>query len=436
MSENLENRISSEQAKDAIFKMHSVQSSASEIDDAVNKLSQTPLKINNYLIIGASIMAQSFTEHLTKQLIDSVYRVNCNFHNRAVGGWKTSNLKANIDSILADYSYDDMLVFIHIGGNDVSANRNYFSTDINYINNMKSDLEYIINAVINKGYIPVLSELTFRNYNRDNYLNDDIKGSFNYNKYLYRPLIKKYSPLFSFDNSDSFMQLYTFLFNNLDYISDDTVHPSILGREKIRNHFVHTICYYNYFGIKPDKLIKKNYIPLANNDTKSGLFHLAFNNINKYSAPYVNGLSINSTIENLKDSSLSSSSISVSTSGFVASNGIAFTEVFNDSGFLLDHQFSKNTYIKPSDVGKILISNLDNLKKYTLRLSALRIVNELRETNIEIQGVSKSYITSNVDKMSGVVFENLIPENGIIEIIVTVKTGSYGYVSGLDIIEN
>ena len=35
MSENLENRISSEQAKDAIFKMHSIQSSASEIDNIV-----------------------------------------------------------------------------------------------------------------------------------------------------------------------------------------------------------------------------------------------------------------------------------------------------------------------------------------------------------------------------------------------------------------
>lgn len=36
MSENLENRISSEQAKDAIFKIHSVQSSASEIDAVAN----------------------------------------------------------------------------------------------------------------------------------------------------------------------------------------------------------------------------------------------------------------------------------------------------------------------------------------------------------------------------------------------------------------
>lgn len=37
MTENLENRISSEQAKEAIFKMHNVQSSASELDLAVDK---------------------------------------------------------------------------------------------------------------------------------------------------------------------------------------------------------------------------------------------------------------------------------------------------------------------------------------------------------------------------------------------------------------
>ena len=54
MSENLENRISSEQAKDAIFKMHSVQSSTSEIDSSVihnsisNNTKTAPVSCNRH----------------------------------------------------------------------------------------------------------------------------------------------------------------------------------------------------------------------------------------------------------------------------------------------------------------------------------------------------------------------------------------------------
>lgn len=415
-----------------------MNSSASEIDKIVSSYYDAPLKINNYLIVGASIMAMSFPATITKNLIDTFYGVNCNFHNRAVGGWKTSDLKSNIDSILADYSYDDMLVFIHIGGNNIGSNPRYFSTDVEYINSMRSDIEYIVNAIINKGYIPILSEVSFRNYDGVAYLDDTKKGSLYYNKYLYKPLIKKYSSNFSFDNCDSFMQMYNLLFNNLDYLSSDFVHPSVLGMEKIRDHFLHTICYYNYFGIKPEQIFKKTHLPIVDNVVSTRLYHLTMNDFSKLDIPYINGIPTNSTIENIKDSNSVSSTISVITSGFTNTTS-TMPEVFNDSGFLLDYQFKKFYYLESNKIGKITISGLNDFKIYTIRVSGLRLGNELRETNIEINGVHKSYITTNpdstVDKMSGVLFENLTSQNGIIEIFVTVKTGTYGYVAGLDIIE-
>lgn len=71
--QNLENRISSEQSKDAVFKAHSIQSSASEIDGSVKlnsqniKYMQTKLALaNSIAIIGDSISHGAFATNIKK----------------------------------------------------------------------------------------------------------------------------------------------------------------------------------------------------------------------------------------------------------------------------------------------------------------------------------------------------------------------------------
>ena len=78
MSENLENRITSTQAKDAIYKAHSISSSASEIDATITKVN-TRVWIDYTTIKTVQELANGIIKYTDSQgsyyrkIIDSPY---------------------------------------------------------------------------------------------------------------------------------------------------------------------------------------------------------------------------------------------------------------------------------------------------------------------------------------------------------------------------
>lgn len=147
MSENLENRISSTQAKDAIFKMHNVQSSASEIDNIVTNgatqadLDALALSTGNLtesqvatidILSGLTANGTEINNALsgsTEEIEDiSIYGVVDNFLVSAVTGVVSSNTSYKVSNFIPvaqdiSYTYDGFFILdTGIAGYDSSYN--------------------------------------------------------------------------------------------------------------------------------------------------------------------------------------------------------------------------------------------------------------------------------------------------------------------------
>jgi len=212
----------------------------------------TPNAYQDILILGASIMAESMLALETKALIDSTYGVNSTVYNRAVAGWSAQTLRDNIDLILADYTptLQNMAVFMHIGGNDVSANRPYTS-DLT-LATLQANLQYIINAINTAGYTLYMANLTYRDYpdvNRSN----EVSGSLPYNQNVLHPLIPNG---FMFQDGTPWADLYTLMYNSPEYFDTDGIHLNPTGEQAFRQYLVDTLGLHNFTGEIPAQLVK------------------------------------------------------------------------------------------------------------------------------------------------------------------------------------
>ncbi len=410
-------------------------SSAKEIDGKVSA-ARSPLGINNYLFVGASILQRSMHEATLQSRIDETYAVNSNVHNRAVSGSTIGDLVGSIDAILADYTgtYSDMIVCVHVGGNDISANRPF---DILQVSNMNVGLDYILNAIKSVGYTPVLFDMSFRDYVGTTW-DLEYNGSKPYNTYIYRRKALEHSPLFCYPDGQSYFQFYNLMYNNIRYLASDHVHPSTkLGYDAIMQNFVDTIAYYVNTGCTPIQTFQSGEKPI---DSKK--IHISFGATDGIpDGLYVNTiLSMESGATNILTSNGFERLISIDTASAVQINTNGSSSG-DDSGFLLDAQFQNSMFIKNTDPTiAITIAGLSDSKTYTLRFSGIRIGStEQRESGITIDGTQKTYISSysdgTVDLSQGVEFTGIFPVGGVITFLFDVIVGSYGYLSGFDVIE-
>lgn len=239
----------------------------------VKTLDDNSYDTTRFIAIGASITkSMFFYPDDIKDRVNAVYpEEDTEIFNEGVGGATINWWKRNIDPVLADYnnpSSTRTYCLIHVGGNDVTNDRPYSNLEQEKIDEKTSDLNYIIDKVEEKGFIPILLDLTFRNYDNTAVYNEN-EGSKAFNDNLIKPTILQRTPEFAFDDGQSFMQPYVLVYNNYDeYLSPDLIHLQGAGLEGARDQFVATICRYIFEGKKPTKLIKNtNNTQIVTNNT-------------------------------------------------------------------------------------------------------------------------------------------------------------------------
>lgn len=214
------------------------------------------------IIVGASIMANTFFNlSVIESAMSTTYPAeSLTIHNRAViGSTSTANV-SQIDGILADYTNpSDTLTFvlIHTGGNDVTLTRPFSTATELQKTTLENNITYILDAIETKGFTPILSEISFRNYDDTTYLNEK-NGSKPYNDNIVHPLILARTPEFAYPDGTSYFQPYNLFFNDWEtYLSSDDIHPAGAGITALKTHFVNAILPFIFNGTIPTKIEKE-----------------------------------------------------------------------------------------------------------------------------------------------------------------------------------
>ena len=223
-----------------------------------------PAKENTrFVFFGASIMdaAVSDTAAFASQIESATGYTNIQVVDYAIPGDTTTDLKNRIDANLATLpdpgtESHDTYCLIHIGGNNVTNTRPYSSTTQAERDAITNDITYVLNAITAKGYIPVLGELSFRDYNGTTVLAEEA-GSDPYNTNLIHPLV---DAAWAYVDGTPWLQFYNLIYNNYDtYLQADGIHLTASGYEAWRQHIINTVCKFVLNGSAPTQITKNDY---------------------------------------------------------------------------------------------------------------------------------------------------------------------------------
>lgn len=230
----------------------------------IRNLNERPEHVNatRFIIIGNSIMAVTFgnTTSIMASIASNYPEERVTFYNHGSHGATTGAIKNTIDGILATYPvlpFTDTYVIITIGINNVTATKPYETANSGALANMEADIVYVLDAVEAKGFIPILNDMTFADFNDTTHANEEL-GTLPYNTNIIQPLILSRTPNFAFDDGQSYWQLYTTMYNNnATWMDVDNLHPSATGYAGLRTEFFNRICKFIFTGIPPTKIEKE-----------------------------------------------------------------------------------------------------------------------------------------------------------------------------------
>lgn len=167
----------------------------------------------------------------------------------AVPGWTSSQIAADIDSKIALHSVQPYPTYgvLGGGGNDVTNAYNtygdYASVPQGPKDALNDNFVYSANAIVAKGFTPILIEIPYRLYS-DNPAEDN--GVKPYNDNIITPLINTYSPNFMYDATKSYYEIYKAMLDNWNnaagsYFEEDKLHPNNAGEDFSNLFFCQTI---------------------------------------------------------------------------------------------------------------------------------------------------------------------------------------------------
>lgn len=155
-------------------------------------------------------------------------------HDYATSGWTTQNLLDSMPATTAALAHlpkdGSTYAMIHIGGNDVTANRPYTSAqDPTVIASMIAGINAIIDHCEAAGWRWVLCDLTFRNYDGTTYGQPSAEegGALPYNRLVTQAINRARGSKYVHPDGRSWFDLYTLLWNNVSWLQSDGIH--ILG---------------------------------------------------------------------------------------------------------------------------------------------------------------------------------------------------------------
>lgn len=186
------------------------------------------LRKDYWLIIGASIQAQSIRNSVFKQMVqDRFPGYDPVVFNLAVSGWRSNQLRQALPEFLKDHP-DASYVGIHIGGNNVTPYRPYPGG----AKQLEDDLVAIIKMIKSSGKIPILSRLSYRAYKTDPAVPPEENGSGPYVTKIYDPLIQKYCPQFVDPTTGKgLVNGYDWFKEHQDELRSDGIHVTKQGEE-------------------------------------------------------------------------------------------------------------------------------------------------------------------------------------------------------------
>jgi len=213
-----------------------------------------------FFAVGASNEVRTFIDLSGAQrmidIIGNQYHKNIIMDVFASNGEISSGCAANIGAKLAsmpDKATEDFPTYawVHIAGNDVTNTRPYSSTSGAQRTALSADNQSILNQLSTKGYIPILTDISFRHYGFTVLPGPtEVNGSLPYNTNIIRPIVPAG---WRFPDGIPYIQLYTLMINNYTtYLDPDGIHFSLSsGRAAYRQHIADTVGRMAFLGLPP-----------------------------------------------------------------------------------------------------------------------------------------------------------------------------------------
>ena len=209
---------------------------------------------NTLILLGASIMNDIAQFSGIQTIINRGYNVSIDIVNAGEAGETIEDISSRVDTVLSTSGRAGGHVFIHAGGNNVTDDRPFSSVSAASRESFLDSLNYILTAVVNAKMIPVLSDLTFRDYD-DTTVYLEQNGSRPFNENLINPHYFNRHPEWCFDASQPYAQLYDLFRNSYTtFIGADNIHHLAAGRVAAATHIGEVVYGVSLYGTTPQRI--------------------------------------------------------------------------------------------------------------------------------------------------------------------------------------
>ena len=194
-------------------------------------------------VIGASIIERVYgrdglDSNIQNDTISNQWQtngVNVDVYGYGVSGATINSIIPVVQQALSDHPANTLFM-IHIGGNNVTANRPYDPSDFAAIDQAYTDLYAAIDPARLDDVI--VMPITFREYAGDDVYNNQELGSLPYNQNILIPKILANAPQQINSDGNPIVDLYNFTRNNSETYSDDNIHPTVPDGEILLSDYM------------------------------------------------------------------------------------------------------------------------------------------------------------------------------------------------------
>lgn len=323
--------------------------------------------IDDVVIFGASIMAQSFSsgnQAVTEQLYANK-GATVNVHERATSGDDTTTMLTRLPSLISEFQANAArtLFVIHWGGNDVSRNGPYpGGADV-----MRDNCRQMLQDLKNAGYKVALSNITYRE--------PPSHDTIAYNDGVMNPLIEEFA--------DIALDMHTMTYTERDvWFEVDGVHPNTTGEDLTRKYVVdNTYERFSNLGPIPE--------PVVWNDV---LLSFGQGDVNPDGANKLNASSkLLATVKNIDQSTVPNAEVELLVVDGHSAQGRGNVNDPNDTSLTLTNNIGLTNYCYTQDkaLTTSINSGLDPEAFYTVGVTASRDAADVRNNDVTVGGITK-----------------------------------------------
>lgn len=325
--------------------------------------------IDDVVIFGASIMAQSFTgsnQQTTEQLY-AAKGATVSVHERATSGDNSTVMKSRLPAIISEFQSNAQrtLFVIHWGGNDVSQSGPYPGGASTLDTNCREMLQDLKAA----GFKVALSDISYRIPPASNPTEP-------YNTNVMNPIVEEFA--------DIPLSMYSVTTDNVDsWFEVDGIHPNSTGEDINRNYVVdNTYLYFSNLG-EPTLPIEWSDVVL-----QFGLVNVYPDGSNEFSVD-----ATKSSIKNTDLTVVAGSSVTLSGSGGHSDTfGRGNVNDPSDTSISLTNNSGLKSYTYSQDSAQVVdfsAANLDPSANYTVGVTASRNAADVRNNDVTVGGITK-----------------------------------------------